>query len=76
MKVYKDGSQIVIEEAPLDPIRIININSAWSCMDQEGSEVIIMNARTNIGFRDDISNITNSGGTPLTISDLRAIIGS
>ena len=76
MKVYKDGAQIVIEESPLEPTRIVNINSAWSCMDQVGTEVIIINARTDQGWRDDISNITDSGGTPLTVSELRAIIGS
>ena len=76
MKVYKDGAQIVVEEDPKYPGEIFNINSAWSCMEQAGAEVIVMNARSGIGHGELLANVTDSGGTPLTISDLRAIIGS
>ena len=76
MKVYKDGAQIVIEEAPTEPTRIININSAWACMDQTATEVIVINARTDEGYRDLIANLQDEAGAPLSISALRAIVGS
>ena len=77
MKVYKDGSQVIVEDVPTEPAgRIVNINSAWSCMDQTATEVIVMNARTDQGYRDLIANLVNEAGGAMTISDLRAIIGS
>lgn len=77
MKVYKSGAQIVIEDAPTAELgRIININSAWSCMDQTATEVIVMDARTNKGYRDLITNLVDEAGAAMSISQLRAIIGS
>lgn len=77
MKVVKDGAQLVITEAPTAEIgRIININSWWACMDQTATEVIIMDARTNTGYRDLIANLVDGAGAAMTISQLRAIVGS
>ncbi len=75
MKVFLDGKQIVVEDAPGYSGKIINITAAHSRMTQDSTTVCITDGLYNIGYTDLIANIVDGGDTSQGISYLRGIIG-
>lgn len=76
MKLYKDGYQLVMENVVGHVGRTINVNSRWTCMEEVGDRITIMNARTDQGFTSHIGLIRDQDLNPLSIEEIRALVSS
>lgn len=78
MVVYKDGSQIIVEDVFEHPGKVFNITSHHSRMSQsnDGLTVSVIDGLYDVGYTDLLANTVDDVATPYTLATLRAIIGS
>ena len=75
MKVFLDGKQIVVEDAPGYSGKIIDITASHCRMTQSATVVTVVDGLYDTGYTDLIANIVDGGDTSQGISYLRGIIG-